>query len=138
MGKGVYLINNVDDLIAYLNLTKIAYIQQYLPCDRDIRVVIIGDHFYHAYHRIAPDNEFRCNLAAGGRVSLDPVPAEAVELALYTAKVCRWNDVGIDIISHKGRYYVLEANMKYGKVGFRAAGIDYVKLMETLIEKRLI
>jgi ribosomal protein S6--L-glutamate ligase len=29
---------------------------------------------------------------------------------------------------------VLEANMKYGKEGFRKAGIDYTKLMEDMIE----
>jgi hypothetical protein len=30
---------------------------------------------------------------------------------------------------------VLEANMKYGLQGFREAGIDYVHLMETMIER---
>jgi ribosomal protein S6--L-glutamate ligase len=29
---------------------------------------------------------------------------------------------------------VLEANMKYGREGFRQAGIDYTRLMERLIE----
>jgi ribosomal protein S6--L-glutamate ligase len=52
---------------------------------------------------------------------------------LHTARSCRWDDVGIDICCHHGRYYVLEANMKYGKEGFRQAGIDYTKLMEDMI-----
>jgi ribosomal protein S6--L-glutamate ligase len=138
MGRGVYLIKNKQDLYSYLENNKIAYVQEYLPCDRDIRVVIIGKHFVHAYSRKAPKGEFRCNLAVGGTVCLDPVPREAIELALYTARLCQWNDVGLDIILHAGRYYVLEANMKYGKAGFRAAGIDYIRLMETLIEKRQI
>jgi len=46
--------------------------------------------------------------------------------------------VGVDICEHRGRYLVLEANMKYGKEGFRKAGIDYVKLMEGLIENGTI
>jgi ribosomal protein S6--L-glutamate ligase len=42
--------------------------------------------------------------------------------------------VGIDICECDCRFVVLEANMKYGKEGFRAAGIDYTDLMERLIE----
>jgi len=113
LGRGVYLIKNKGDLEIYLSGTKPAYIQEYLPIDRDIRVVIIGNRVVHAYWRIVP-------------------------LALYTARKCRWDDVGIDVCVHDGHYNVLEANMKYGREGFRKAGIDYLKLMETMIENGAI
>jgi ribosomal protein S6--L-glutamate ligase len=134
MGRGVYLIRNQAELNDYLELTDVAYIQEYLPVDRDIRVVIIGRRIVHAYWRIASQNEFRSNLAQGGSLCLDAVPQEALELALNTACSCRWDDVGIDICRHAGRYYVFEANMKYGKEGFRRAGIDYTQLMEAMIQ----
>ncbi len=134
MGRGVFLIKNPDDLLSYLDLTTVAYIQEYLPSDRDMRVVVIGNKIVHAYWRIAPNGEFRSNVAVGAKVSLDPVPQKALDLALCTAQQCRWDDVGIDIIKHNGKFYVLEANMKYGKEGFRLAGIDYTMLMETLIQ----
>ena len=134
MGRGVYLIRNQGELNDYLKLTDVAYIQEYLPVDRDIRVVVIGRRIVHAYWRIAMQNEFRSNLAQGGSLSLDAVSQEALELALNTARSCRWDDVGIDICRHAGRYYVLEANMKYGKEGFRQAGIDYTQLMEAMIQ----
>jgi ribosomal protein S6--L-glutamate ligase len=67
-------------------------------------------------------------------VCLDPIPEEARALALRTAHACGWDDVGIDICRSDGRLFVLEANMKYGREGFRQAGIDYVNLMETMIE----
>ncbi len=129
MGRGVFLIQNQTDLNRYLSLDTPAYIQAYLPLDRDIRVVVIGREVVHAYWRIAAEGEFRSNVAAGASISLEPVPRKARELALHTAKACRWNDVGIDICSHKGNFYVLEANMKYGKEGFRAAGINYADMM---------
>jgi len=103
-----------------------------------MRVVVIGDRIRHAYWREAPDDDFRCNVAAGGRISLEPVPPPAVKLALHTAVSCGWNDVGIDICERNGDFYVLEANMKYGREGFRAAGIDYAGLMEGLIENEEI
>ncbi len=134
MGRGVYLIQNQTDLDNYLERTDVAYIQEYLPVDRDIRVVVIGRRIVHAYWRIASPNEFRSNLAQGGSLCLDVVPQEARELALHTARLCRWDDVGIDICRHAGRYYVFEANMKYGKEGFRQAGIDYTQMMEVMIQ----
>ncbi|KPJ77690.1 MAG: alpha-L-glutamate ligase [Deltaproteobacteria bacterium SG8_13] len=134
MGRGVYLIQNQDDLQKYLEGGHPAYIQEYLPHDRDMRVVVIGDQVVHAYWRINPPEDFRSNVAVGGRISLEKVPEGARELALHAARSCGWDDVGIDICEHNGRYVVLEANMKYGKEGFLAAGIDYIALMEKLIE----
>ena len=138
LGRGVFLIQNKMDLAAYLDLGTPAYIQEYLPIRRDIRVVIIGKDVAHAYWRVAQDSEYRTNVAAGGRVCLEPVPDTALDLARHVAHTCHWDDVGIDICFHKNRPYVLEANMKYGKEGFRQAGIDYLKLMETLIEKKAL
>jgi ribosomal protein S6--L-glutamate ligase len=134
LGRGVYLISNEDELSTYCDLTPTAYIQEYIPSDRDIRVVIIGNSVVHAYWRIAASGDFRSNIARGGKVSLEPVPKPILDLALHTATSLGWDDVGIDIISHNDQLYVIEGNMKYGKEGFRAAGIDYIKLMETMIE----
>ncbi len=134
MGRGVYLVKSDEDLHRYLAESHPAYIQEYIPLDRDIRVVIIGRRFAHAYWRINPLHDFRSNVAVGGRICLDPVPAAARALAVHTAKNCGWDDVGIDVCERGGRFVILEANMKYGKEGFRAAGIDYTDLMERLIE----
>jgi ribosomal protein S6--L-glutamate ligase len=134
MGRGVFIIQNPEDLQHYIQKTSTAYIQEYLPVDRDMRVVVIGNRVVHAYWRIAPEDDFRTNVAVGGTVQLDPVPGEVLELALNTARKCRWDDVGIDICQCNGQYYIIEANMKYGKEGFRLAGIDYFHLMESMIE----
>ena len=134
MGRGVYLIGNDDDLDAYTHERHVAYIQQYLPTDRDIRAVVIGSKVVHAYWRIAATGEFRTNVARGGRISLAPVPEAAIALAQRAAQVCGWDDVGMDICCHDGQFSILEANMKYGREGFRAAGIDYFQMMERLID----
>ena len=134
MGRGVYLIQNENDLQQYLEDVQPAYIQTYLPHDRDLRVVVIGDRVVHAYWRVNPPDDFRSNVAVGGRICLEAVPEEACELALRTARSCGWNDVGIDLCQYRGSFVVLEANMKYGKEGFAAAGIDYTAMMEQLIE----
>lgn len=134
MGRGVFLIRSVEELMSYCKFVTPAYIQEYLPIDRDMRIVIIGKKVVHAYWRIAKPGEFRTNVAVGASICLDSVPTKALDLALETAHKCQWDDVGIDICTHNGRFFVLEANMKYGREGFRKAGIDYYRLMETLID----
>ncbi len=134
MGRGIYLIKDRDELKKYLDDNFVAYIQEYFSSDRDIRAVVIGKRVVHAYWRIAGPGEFRSNLATGGSVCFDHIPVQALDLARRVAEKCRWDNVGIDILKHKDRFYVLEANMKYGRDGFRKAGIDYTKLMEQLIE----
>ena len=134
MGRGVYLIRNRRQLHRYCRNRHVAYIQQYLPVDRDLRVVVIGGKVMLAYWRIAALGEFRSNVARGGRISFEDVPDRALELALSVARTCGWDDVGIDLCCFRDRFYVLEANMKYGRQGFIQAGLDYHKLMEELIQ----
>jgi len=118
MGRGVFLIQNQTDFQRYLSFDTPAYIQEFLRLDRDMRIVVVGREVVHAYWRITAKGEFRSNVAAGASISLEPVPGEALALARHTAEVCSWNDVGIDICSHNGKLYVLEANMKYVRKAF--------------------
>ena len=134
LGRGVYLIRNDTDLARYNLLTRAAYIQEYLNIDRDLRVVVIRGRPVHAYWRIARPGEFRTNLSQGATISFDNIPEEGVALAVNTARLCQLDDVGLDICFCDGRYWVLEANMKYGREGFRQAGIDYDQLMHDMIE----
>ncbi len=132
-GRDVFLINNPKDLDTYLEKEGPAYIQEYLPIERDMRIVIIGSQVALSYWRIAKPSDFKTNISQGGSISYEPLPQNALDLALETGRKCGWNDVGIDIIEKNGRLYVLEGNMKYGTKGFQQAGIDYKKLLETLV-----
>jgi len=134
LGRGIYLIRNEAELFEYNSLSRAAYIQEYLKIDRDLRVVLIRGRIIHAYWRIARPGEFRTNVAQGGTISFDNIPEEGLAFAQNTARLCQLDDVGLDICFFNGRYWVLEANMKYGKEGFRQAGIDFFKLIDKMIE----
>jgi ribosomal protein S6--L-glutamate ligase len=123
-GRGVFKIQNNEELEAYLNLTKIAYIQEYLPHERDLRVVIIDDEPVLAYWRISLSGEFRTNLSQGGVIEFSQIPEEGVKMALEAARKCRFNDVGIDLIHSGNRWFVIEANMKYGRKALKMKGFD--------------
>jgi ribosomal protein S6--L-glutamate ligase len=133
LGRGVYLIRSMEELDRYCQMRGPAYIQEYLPIDRDMRIIVVGRRVVHAYWRVAASGEFRNNLGLGGRIDPAVVPEKARQFALRIARVCRWDDVGLDICEHQGDFYVLEGNMKYGRQGIEQAGIDYNHLLLALI-----
>jgi len=132
-GRGVFKINHREELNRYLRLTKIAYIQEYLPHDRDLRVVLIRYQPVLAYWRISAAGEFRTNLSQGGQISFDRIPVEGVRIAEKCAKRCKFDDVGMDLIHSRGRWYVIEANMKYGRKGLKMLGFDLKEIMRRMI-----
>ncbi|MCP4667312.1 MAG: RimK family alpha-L-glutamate ligase [Deltaproteobacteria bacterium] len=128
-GRGVFKIDNEKELDEYLALTRIAYIQEYLPHERDLRVVLINYQPVLAYWRIRTPGNFRTNLSQGGTVSFDDIPREGVEIARESAKKCRFDDVGIDLIRCREKWYVIEANMKYGRKGLMMKGLNLKEIM---------
>jgi len=133
-GRGVFKIDNRNQLGEYLALVRVAYIQEYLPHERDLRVVLINYEPALSYWRIRSPGDFRTNLSQGGKISFDDIPWQGVKTAQDTARKCNLNDVGIDLINSQGRWYVIEANMKYGRKGLKMKGLD---LKEILREKLL-
>ena len=123
-GRGVFMIRDKKDLESYLSLTKVAYIQEYLPHKKDLRVVLINYDPVISYWRIKKDGEFRTNIAQGGKISFEDIPEEAIYSARECAQRCRFNDVGMDLIYHDGKWYVIEANMKYGRKGLISRGMS--------------
>jgi|Deesub1362A_J573_1020465.scaffolds.fasta_scaffold02683_2 ribosomal protein S6--L-glutamate ligase len=123
-GRGVFLIRNQAELETYLAHNQPAYIQEYLPVERDLRVLCIGFEPVCAYWRRAPADDWRTNLARGGRPDFRHIPPQAVELAVEAARRANLDDVGVDVIMVDGQPMLLEFNIKYGRKGPRAAGLD--------------
>lgn len=133
-GRGVFKIDNSDQLHAYLRTTPVAYIQEYLPHDRDLRVILVNYEPILSYWRRRDPADFRTNLHQGGTAQFLEVPDDALSLACDTARRCKLNDVGLDLIPCRGTWYVIEANMAYGREGLRLKGMN---LKQILREKLL-
>jgi len=133
-GRGVYKIENSDQLHTYLRSTPVAYIQEYLPHDRDLRVILVNYEPILSYWRRRDAADFRTNLHQGGTAQFLEVPDDALSLARDAARRCRLNDVGLDLIPCRGTWYVIEANMAYGREGLRLKGMN---LKQILREKLL-
>ncbi len=128
-----------EELQAYLRLTPVAYIQEYLPHDRDLRVILVNYEPILAYWRQRDPANFRANLHQGGTPLFLEIPDHALFLARDTALRCRFNDVGLDLLSCRGKWYVIEANMEYGREGLRMKGMNLKQILrEKLLSGELI
>jgi ribosomal protein S6--L-glutamate ligase len=128
-GRGVFLITNDDELSRYLRLVKVAYVQEYLPHERDLRVVLINFEPIIAYWRVCMPGEFKANLAQGASIQFNDIPDEGVQFARETAERCHFNDVGMDLIESNKKWYAIEANMKYGRKAIIGAGLNLTEIM---------
>ena len=132
-GLGVWLCRDRGDLNAYLEKHPIAYIQEYLAREFEVRVVVIGKEPVCSYRRIPAPGKFKGNLAQGARPDFENVPLKAVELALKAAALAGLDEVGVDIVMVDGKPVILEFNMKYGHAGPLLAGIDIPLFIAELI-----
>jgi ribosomal protein S6--L-glutamate ligase len=131
-GRGVFKIDCCQDLDRYLKLTRVAYIQEYLPHTRDLRVILINYQPVLAYWRECAPGNFRTNIFQGGTIHFDGVPPDILTLAEETARKCHFNDVGLDFINVHEKWYLIEANMKYGR---HALEKKEMKLKEIIRDK---
>jgi ribosomal protein S6--L-glutamate ligase len=128
-GRGVFLIRSLEDLERYVKISDLAYIQEYLPIDRDLRIVLVGAKVVHAYWRIARPGEYRSNVSLGGRISFDNIENDHLQFAEQVARLCKFDEVGLDICIYQDTCLVLEANMVYGLKGFEKAGLNIYQLL---------
>lgn len=133
-GRGVFKINNSEELEQYLQLTHVAYIQEYLPHDRDLRVILIDYQPILAYWRESPPGSFKTNIFQGGIIDFENIPHEVIGIAEEMARKCRFDDVGLDFIQNHGTWYLIEANMKYGRKALKRKGMD----LKTIIRDRVL
>ncbi len=128
MGEGVFLIESRREFLDYVANNHILYVQEYLPIQRDLRMVWVGNEVVSAYWREQTDG-FHNNIARGGVVTFDAVPTAALELVTHVATALGIDHAGFDIAVVAGHCYLLEFNVLFGLDGLQQQGIrvnDYV------------
>ncbi|MBA4394443.1 MAG: RimK family alpha-L-glutamate ligase [Desulfobacca sp.] len=134
MGRGVFLIHNEEELEKYLQKTSVAYIQEYLDLDRDLRVILINHQIILSYWKIAPMGEFRNNLAQGASIEFSQIPEEALAFAQWVTRRCNFDDVGLDLCHTPGKgWMILEANMNYGLQALTEKGFAIRQVLRDLV-----
>ncbi|HEX7048088.1 MAG TPA: hypothetical protein VF275_11020 [Gammaproteobacteria bacterium] len=121
MGRGVKLIANRGEFNAWCDEQSVLYAQEYLPIDRDLRVVWIGDGVVAAYWR--QGEGFLNNVAQGGLVDFEDVPAVALDAVAMIARALGIDHAGFDVAIVDGHPYILEFNVRFGNQALTGRGI---------------
>ena len=139
-GRGVFPVRNkeIGKIIVEMRqestspFSSIFYFQELIHRPpRDIRCIVVGEKLIAAVYRYSSDDEWRTNVARGGKVELIESTSELEELALKAAKAVGTGVLGIDMMEDQKRGLVVhEIN---NTVEFRGAslatGIDVADMI---------
>ena len=83
---------------------RIYYVQEMIERPpRDIRCIVVGNRVVTAIYRYSAENEWRTNVARGGKAELARTTKELEDLALKAAKAVGGGIVGVDMMEDKKR-----------------------------------
>jgi len=130
MGKGSLRFDDPD--IAYnawkmlSRLGQPIILQEYLSNPgRDIRVFVVGDEVVGSAYKYGAEGEWKTNVAQGGRMVVEPMPKEILELGVKATRAMGLDYAGVDIIEAERGPVVLEVNGAPGWQALKAAtGVD--------------
>lgn len=139
-GRGVFPVRNkeIGKIIVEMRqestspFSSIFYFQELIHRPpRDIRCIVVGEKLIAAVYRYSSDDEWRTNVAKGGKAELIEVTSELEELALKAARAVGAGVLGIDMMEDEKRGLVVhEIN---NTVEFRGAslatGIDIADMI---------
>ena len=111
-GRGVYPLRDeeVANMIIEMReendnpLGRIYYIQEMVERPpRDLRCIVVGDEIIAAVYRYSAENEWRTNVARGGKAENAPITNELKEIALRAARAVGGGVLGVDLMEDKQR-----------------------------------
>ncbi len=145
-GREVAVLSDERSLRSYLELKEgagdpedhVYYLQEFVRNPgRDIRSVCIGGEVAASIYRIAPEGEWRSNVALGGTAKPCQLDSDGSELVLKAASAVGGEIVGVDTLEGPGGLVVHEVN---SNVEFRGAstgtGVDIAgKMLDYAVRK---
>ena len=98
---------------------------------RDIRAIVVGDRVVAAIYRYSGTNEWKTNMALGGRAELCPITKELEDICLTSAKIFKGDIVGVDLMESKDHGLIVHEvnNTTEFKNTVKVTGIDIPSLI---------
>ena len=110
-GYFVHKVDNYEEATALLQEKRYypVYVQEFVPMQADIRVMIVGHKPMCAFWRRPPEGEWLTNTSQGGSMDYQNVPQEALDIAVKASKAAQAEYWACDIaLGHDGKFRILE------------------------------
>jgi ribosomal protein S6--L-glutamate ligase len=116
-GAGVWRIDSLFEWRVYCQKTEVLYAQEFLPINRDLRLVVVAGRVIGSYWRRQSIDGFHNNVSKGGEIIQEPAPYSAISLVETLCQTLGINHGGFDIAMVGDHPYVLEVNRLFGNQG---------------------
>lgn len=112
MGQGVFKAKSRSGALKLVGKKDIhgLLIQRDLDIRYDLRIFVVGNKCLGAMKRMAPEGDFRSNVAVGATTEKYELTSELEKLALKAARAMGYEICGVDIMFRKNKPYILEVN----------------------------
>jgi ribosomal protein S6--L-glutamate ligase len=134
-GRHVFLIRDPGELSWYNQHFNPAYVQEYLPGGRELRVIVLNYRVVWGSWRVPAPGDFRCTVPFGPILPEETLPAEPLSLAKEIARSGKFSDVAVDMLFDGKRFWVLELNFRYGSKGWPGHIQDRLRVIGAMIER---
>ncbi len=85
------------------------YLQDFVPMEADVRVMLVGHKPVCAFWRRPPEGEWLTNTSQGGSMDYQDVPKELLDLAVEVSKAANAEYWAVDVaVGQDGKYRILE------------------------------
>jgi glutathione synthase/RimK-type ligase-like ATP-grasp enzyme len=131
----VFLIRDPGELSWYNQHFNPAYVQEYLPGGRELRVIVLNYRVVWGSWRVSAPGDFRCTVPFGPILPEERLPAEPLSLAKEIARSGSFSDVAVDMLFDGKRFWVVELNFRYGSKGWPGHMQDRLQVIAAMIER---
>lgn len=141
-GRGVFPLRNQElaNMILEIReedtnpLSRIYYVQEMIKRPpRDIRCIVIGNKLITSVYRYSADDEWRTNVARGGRTEIAPITKELEDIVIKTSEAIGGGILGVDLMEDLDNGLVVhEVN---NNVEFRGASlVSHVDIADAILD----
>ncbi len=144
-GVGVVWIESLKSLEA---ITQLLYreneyidliLQEYIPIEYDVRVIVVEGDVVGAMKRPVPKGDFRSNVAQGSEPVAHELTGREIEESIKAAKSVGGSVTGVDFMPAKDREaespYFIEVNSTPGLVGIEEAEKKRTSVTQDILKK---
>lgn len=135
-GYGGFLIHSLQEFEAYARKNGTIYVQKYLPIERDLRVVVTGDHAVAAYWRVGGRDTFHNNVSRGARISRKNIPRDIINRVVAIARALGIDYAGFDVAVTDSGFYLFEFNVYFGTKGIPMGSHDIGQAVGRYLAKK--
>jgi len=134
-GRYVFLIRDPGELSWYNTKFNPAYVQEYIPGDRTVRVIVLNYRVVWGSWWVPAPGDFRCTVPLGPILPEEALPVEPLSLAKEIAGSGKFSDVAVDMLFDGKRFWVLGLNFRYGTKGWPGHIQSRLQVIAAMIER---